>query len=561
MPVHFIDNYPKNDLESKICKSDGSPLYGEIWLYKELLKFNDYDLLKNEVWYVKHNYNLSKHPSSGKKVEGQIDFIILSKHGILVIEIKGGGIEVDSNDTYYSYDKRNPESRYESQNPFSQVKEYLHSLRLLIDSSPFIFRAVIFPHESGFQLKGPQLSGYQYLFFSKKDLQNLPEGKMQTELLFDFLTNLSKESRKHILLSLDPNISNLKLNEKIWNKFPELNKKEIERLKFELFPNQISHGFDPDKIKAEIILEENYEILKGLRKNRRVMIQGAPGTGKTILATKFMAENIIKQQKGLFFCSNKLLKSKMEYLAYVTYGFDKNYIRFNIYHEGLELSEVSEDVDYIIIDEAQEFFDKNLYDFVQGLEARLKHPKFLILFDPEQTIIQDYKDIDWYADYFIQDYFVHFLFDKVWRCAQNPKIADIAYLLRHGNYKKLNKDFSGIITVVGNPIEKLSALKNIIDTTLTEKHKNIILVESSIYSNFKQVATDFFKKEFEELLDSNINIINQKIFYTTPIKYRGLEADNITLITSGFNEKNQIQNYIGATRAIYQLNLILWNQV
>lgn len=558
MPIHFIDNYPKNDLESKICKNDRTPLYGEIWLYRELMKFNEYDLLKNETWYVKHSYNLSKHPSSDRKVEGEIDYLILNKYGLLIVEVKGGGIEVDENDTYYCYNKKDSTIRYESQNPFNQAKEYLHSLKSLIDSKPFIYRAVIFPHESGFYLRGPQLVGYEYLFFSKRDLEKVSDGKPQTEIFFNFLLNLSKESRKNVLKELDSTINNLKLNEKIWQKFPELSRKEIDRLKSELFPIQTTHGFNPDKIRDEIILEENFEILRGLRKNRKVMIQGAPGTGKTVLATKFIAENIIKQQKGIFYCANKLLRSKMEHLAYNIYSFDKNFISFNIYSEKLSSINIDEDIDYIIIDEAQEFFDKNLFDFIQELEIKLKKPKFLILFDPEQTIMQDYKEIDWYSEYFIQDSFVHYFFDTIWRCAQKPEIGNIANLLKYGNYKKLEKDFFKHLQEVEKVVDKIKVLKDIIDINLTEKRKRIILIESTIFEQVKEIAIDYFAKELEELVDTNINIINQKIHYTTPIKYRGLEAECVTLITSGLNEKNKIQNYIGATRAIYYLKLIVW---
>ena len=51
--------------------------------------------------------------------------------------------------------------------------------------------------------------------------------------------------------------------------------------------------------------QENYETLKGLRRNRKVIIQGAPGTGKTVLAKKYLAENILKQQKGRWHCKRR----------------------------------------------------------------------------------------------------------------------------------------------------------------------------------------------------------------------------------------------------------------
>ena len=38
MPVKLLNNYPENNLEKNITNKDGSPLFGEIWLYKQFLK-------------------------------------------------------------------------------------------------------------------------------------------------------------------------------------------------------------------------------------------------------------------------------------------------------------------------------------------------------------------------------------------------------------------------------------------------------------------------------------------------------------------------------------------
>ena len=138
MPIHFIDNYPKYNLEKIIVKQDNQPLHGEIWVYEQFLAFNENKLIENETWYLKHNYNLSTHPASKGKVEGQVDFLLLSKLGLLVIEVKGGGLRVSENDCYYSYDKS---GEYETQNPFTQAKEYVHTLKNFIDSNVFVYRA------------------------------------------------------------------------------------------------------------------------------------------------------------------------------------------------------------------------------------------------------------------------------------------------------------------------------------------------------------------------------------------------------------------------------------
>lgn len=555
MPIHFIDNYPKNDLESKICKSNGEPLHGELWVYQEFQKFNENDFVKDETWFVKHNYNLSVHPASSGKVEGQIDYLVLNKFGILIIEVKGGGIEVDENDSYFCYDRN---GRYETQNPFNQVKEYVHTLKKLLDSNPFIYRCVIFPHEAGFELLSPQLSGYKHLFFSKKDLATKETDYAKNELFYNFLCKLSKEARRVVIEQLSTEGKKQSISEKMWVKFPELDRKTILRLKSELFPIQSTYGFDPDRIKNEVILEENYEVLKGLRKNRKVMVQGAPGTGKTILARKFLAENILKQHKGIFFCANKLLRSKMEYLLYEEYKLDPNLITFKIYYQDIKVTDIDESIDFVIIDEAQEFFDKGLFEFVEGLEKHLQDPKVLLLYDPEQTIARDYKDIDWYADYFVGTGFVHFLFDTVWRCAQNKEVLETANSLKNAGYKKLISD-PKLCTIVASDVDKLKAFKGIFDKIKTDHHKNVVLVDSSLLEPFRIFVSNYFKHEFEELTQVNINIKSQKLRFTTPIKFRGLEAENVTIVTPGFSDVTKTQNFIGVTRAIYDLKFLVWS--
>ncbi|GAA4786083.1 hypothetical protein GCM10023231_12490 [Olivibacter ginsenosidimutans] len=558
MPVHFIDNYPRYELASCICKPDKSPLHGEIWVYQELMKFNDHELLKDETWYVKHNYNLSAHPYSEYKVEGQIDFLILSKYGLLIIEVKGGAIEVDDNDVFYSYDSKDRNKRYEAQNPFNQVKEYVHSLRALIDSSPFVYRAVIFPHEANFLLKGPQFSAYDYLFFSKADLDIKDSDRAKNLLFFDFLVRLAKSSRRRIIEQLHNHLSKDRVEIRIWEQFPQLNKRDLNRLRSELFPIQTTYGFDPDRIRNDIILEENYEILKGLRRNRKVMVQGGPGTGKTVLATKFLADNILKQHKGIYFCANQLLRAKMRHLICEEYKLDPNFISFRIYHQDLIATISTENIDFLIIDEAQEFFDKSLDQLIDRVEAAY-YPKFLILYDSEQAIIRNFKDIDWYADYLLENDFVHYLFDTTWRCTQNKRISDVAMLLQNSQYKRLLEDHAQLCSPAKDLVARLTVLKNLIDEAQQDPSKYIILVGHQLLDEFSKLVKDYFARSIEELTESNINVKNLKIRYTTPIKFRGLEAEHILLITAGFDDRSKTENYIGVTRAIYSFKCVLWN--
>ena len=400
MRVFLLNNYPENNLEKSITKKDGSPLNGEIWVYQQFLNYNKFNSInQSDTWILKHDYNLSTHPASKKKVEGQIDFILLSKYGILIIEVKGGGLRVDENDNYFSYDKT---GEYETQNPFNQAKEYTHTLKQLLNEGIFVYRAVVLPHEAGFELRGPQLEGYKNLFFSRKNFLNLKDGEDDeaiNKIFFDFLMELAKSSRSKILKELNPSWTTEKINNKRFEKYPELSSKKLKSIKSQIFPTQSSYGYNPERINSEIILKENYETLKGLRRNRKVIIQGAPGTGKTVLAKKFLAENILMQQKGIYYCANRLIKSKIEHSIIRDYGINNSLIKFKVYSESAIHEDISNEIEFMIFDEAQEYFNRGLFELIEKFEKKMELPKLLVLYDPKQTIIYDFSDISFYTDF------------------------------------------------------------------------------------------------------------------------------------------------------------------
>jgi hypothetical protein len=556
MPVTLLNNYPENNLEKSISKKDNSPLYGEIWLYDQFLKFNEYKLLENESWFLKHDYNLSTHPASKGKVEGQIDFVLLNKFGILIFEVKGGGLRVDNSDQYFSFNRANPEG-YKTQNPFNQAKEYTHTLKELIDEGVFIYRAIVLPHEAGFQLRGPQLEGYKNLLFSKKDFENLKEGeddKAINKIFYDFILNLAKTSRSTILRELNPSWSNEKINKKIFEKYPELSSKKIKSLKSQLFPAQSSYGYNIERINNEIIFNENYEILKGLRRNDKVLVQGAPGTGKTVLAKKFIAENYLKQFKGVVFNANKLIKSKLEHALIRDYELDSNKVSFNIFSAKTSIENIDKDVDFLVFDEAHEYFNKGLFDFIEAANKRLQNPKILVLYDPNQSIISQIEDLSFYTDYFMDAGFSHFYFDEQHRCAQNSDIAKISKSILKNTFEINSYGKADFDT------QKKDFLYEVIDDEKFTSSEKIIMVNDSVLDDFYTKIKIIFKKQFEELTELNINNPSSKIRYTTPLKYRGLENKAVYLITDDFSEKNKVRNYVAVTRAMEQVKIILWKK-
>src|SRR5699024_5227697 len=99
-------------------------------------------------WDVWHDLKLPEHSDHSnyyQKTSAQIDFVILSKHGLIVLEVKGGAISTRNNTFYYG---KHFETEMK-QNPFRQAEGYKFTLKDNILNnlkSCFFCEVVAFPH-------------------------------------------------------------------------------------------------------------------------------------------------------------------------------------------------------------------------------------------------------------------------------------------------------------------------------------------------------------------------------------------------------------------------------
>ena len=281
MSVKFHPNNPIDALETIIVKEDGSPLHGEIDIYRQLWN----DLRKSSLdWDVWHDLKLPEHSDNFnyyKKTSSQIDFLILCKYGLLVLEVKGGPISTKDNTFFYGKNFETPIK----QNPFKQAEGYKYTLKDNILNNLkgcFFCEATAFPHvDYPFESK---LIDNKLLWTSF--LANDYEGSIEK-----FLLNVFKYSKsKH---------------EKHFRNYNEISPKEYVTIKKILSP---IIG-DRNQLNTINTLEwlgiQNIEILDGLYKNPRIMIEGPPGCGKTTIAKAFIDKQ--HNKNGIYLCWNNLL--------------------------------------------------------------------------------------------------------------------------------------------------------------------------------------------------------------------------------------------------------------
>ena len=343
--------------------------------------------------------------SDGSERDGEADFVVAHPAlGLLVIEVKGGRIEIDENNQWWSIDKHN--IRQSIKNPVEQARTSKHQL-----------------------IKKLQVTGHIQRYFNAAHGVVLPDVRDRASKL------AARPDITPGLIAFGPDIPALDnwirarleaASSEHGNGLAGLGSGGCELLRDLItkpiyFPASMLSDVDSDAEKIEVLTEEQCEVLRSLSGARKVVVRGPAGSGKTVLAVR-KVEMLSKDKKRiLLLCFNRPLGAKLsrdlEALDDVTVTTFFQFVRSLWYHTGAQpLAETqldqlcgteqfagrlldgfikagNEEYDAIIVDEGQDFKPSWLTLLLIFLRRDDKAVFYLFL-DDNQNVREEAPDFD-----------------------------------------------------------------------------------------------------------------------------------------------------------------------
>lgn len=243
-----------------------------------------FDALKalTDDWHI--FYSVAWVGVRGKRVgDGEADFVIVHRdHGAIIIEVKGGGISIEAG----QWKSRGRSGEYIIKDPFRQATESKTALHKWfgkeIGLRVLTGHCVLFPDFSNIGVLGPHAPSE--ITITPRDYDDINTKMTGVARKWGLVANLSAKNLRVISQALAPKISARR--------------------------TLADEALDAQR---EIIglTQEQIRAFAGLRRNRRAVIFGGAGTGKTILATEKAAEFEAQGGEVLLVCYNSLLATRL----------------------------------------------------------------------------------------------------------------------------------------------------------------------------------------------------------------------------------------------------------
>lgn len=515
-----------------------------------------------DSWLVVHSLEFVKKTSQyNSHGDREADFVIFApEYGVLVIEVKGGGVECDGQTRqWYSIDKY--QNKHEIKNPLSQAKDAKYEIRNHLEQmgkrNILIAHGALFPDISNISAVSNPAIPHSILGGSDKLID------LKTWIISIFKYWSGEQPNYNPLEASGVNIAS-----QIYGKQVTIQQSLASKIETE--------------IEQQIILtNQQKSILRQLRKRKEAIIEGGAGTGKTVLALDH-AQTLAKQGlKVLLLCYNEKLGNKlkeksqgienlhpMSFHQFCNWRIKQvendtnrklleesainypNEDKFNVLMpdaliNSYDLSPITYDV--IIIDEGQDFKDE-YWLAIEELRDSNNDTKLYIFQDGNQAIYASADELPINSEPL-------FLFDN---CRNTEPIHQLAYQYYQGEEIEAPK-------IDGEPTQYI--VKGSLEQQAFEIDKKVaeLIHREDIKSkDIAVIVLDSFNTA-QELLEKTKNskiwafkefFPQSKVLVETAKRFKGLESKIIFLWILDSSNMSERMLYVSISRARFRLWIV-----
>lgn len=500
-----------------------------------------------DAYYVFHSFKIIQ-AGEGELRESESDFIIFnSKKGIICLKAKAGsgisfhhGEWLYSNGTVMSHD-----------GPFRQAANGMYRLRDRIRSSRM--KSVLDRCKMlyGVWFPGINNARLQQLVFptdADKNLVLTTEALDDPEPFLDRIFSLATYYNRHSIVETDMTETEERML--VRNFFcPE----------FSVFPTA---SFDSElkNIVFHRLLKEQSNILNFLDEQKVAVINGAAGTGKTMIAVEKARRHADDGEKVLFLCYNVKLKEYLEssypseHIDYQTIaGFACKLCKtptpdYSKLQNRLSEMFFAESFPYthVIVDEGQDFGmdDIEESEILETLKSIVEDKGTFYVFYDKLQLIQARR-----MPSFIDDADCRLTLYRNCRNTENIATTSLRPIVAR-KPKLFDNAVKGVPAVIHFCDDERSILAEL-DVALDRFHAE----------GFNDVVILTARTEAESVLSRKVRDgkYRKKFSFSTCRKYKGLESDVIILIDvdrTTFDDEHVLLFYVGTSRARTRLEII-----
>lgn len=480
-----------------------------------------------------HSLNLPDHQY---KQWAEADFVVVSPKGILVLEVKGGGVRRDQGQWVMT--DRHGTERIRRESPFDQAKGARFSVQERLEK--LLPEPLITKINFGFGVMFPDV------VFDEQSVE------WDSALIFDAVAH----DRRQISSWLDKLF-------RYWSEKTGRNQRlsaaevatlvKAMRPELDRVPALISRvGTTVEQLVQ--LTEDQYRYLDGLLLQPRVVLDGGAGTGKTFLAAEAARRLSAQDKDVLYLCRSPVLawniKNKLRDLPV-------DVLNFPVLQEMVAQGK-SPNFDILIVDEGQDFLDMDSILFIDSLfENGFENGNWLFFMDSNnQGSIYETPDAD--AVKYLQSAGLPWPLRE--NCRNTRQIATATMLLTGGDIGRSKVQGDGLhvdYVYYSDDLEAISLTENILSRWTEDEQilpGEITLLSMTDWENSLVHNLDKRWRRRIQIVDPTSAFVpqNNSFTFSNIIDFKGLESRYVLLL-----DLDQFQGsasdisklYVGTTRA------------